>query len=253
MYFDNQDISLYYEKYGEEKEHAILLLPGWGDTRKTFHYLLEELQKEHTIYIFDYPGFGNTKFPHHDLTIYDYALLIKAFVEKEELKEPILIGHSFGGRIAILLAGYYHLPISKIILLDSAGILPTQTFYQKIKNKIYRILKKLGTIFPKKQQKKYLEWLLQKFGSSDYRSLPIDMRKTFQNVVKEDLFPYLKEINAPTLLIWGEKDATTPFEDGKKMKAEISDSGLVLIEGTGHFPYLENPYYVYKIIRTFLT
>ncbi len=252
MYFVDHDVSLYYEKYGNSKK-TLLILPGWGETRKTFSFYIDFLKKDYTVYIFDYPGFGNTKFPSHDMTIYDYALLIKDFIEQEEILNPSFLTHSFGGRIAILLLGYYHIKGNQLILVDSAGLLPKKTFFQKLKSKFYQGLKKVGKVLPKKVRKAYLEMLLKKFGSTDYVSLPSDMRKTFQNVVREDLFPYLKEIKIPTLLIWGEKDNSTPLEDGKKMKAEIPDSGLVLIEGAGHFPYLENPYYVFKIIRTFLT
>ncbi len=252
MYFDYQDISLYYEKLGTNKDKVILILPGWGDTRKTFNNLASALQNEYTVYLFDYPGFGNTKFTSHDLTIYDYALLIKEFIEQEKIDKPILLGHSFGGRIAILLKAYYKVPIEKIILMDSAGVIPKKTLWQKFKGKLYQLLKKLGNIFPSILKKKYQEALLQRFGSTDYKNLPVDMRKTFQNVVKEDLVPYLKDIDVPTLLIWGEKDDITPLSDGQRMKKEIPDSGLVLIKEKGHFPYIEEPYYVYLIIATFL-
>lgn len=252
MYFNSHDISLYYEKYGNDSTNALVILPGWGDTRKTFNYYINEFAKEKTVYIIDYPGFGNTNFPNHDLTIYDYALLIKEFLEQEELIDPILLGHSFGGRLIILLLGYYHYSCSKAILMDSAGIIPKRTLKSKIKSTWYRFLKKLKIFLPTKRQKKYLEWLLQKFGSVDYRTLPPQMRKTFSQVVTEDLFPYLKEISASTLLLWGENDPSTPLSDGKIMNQEIKNSGLVVIPKTGHFPYLDNSYYVLIVLKNFI-
>ena len=79
MYYNQDDYSIYYEKYGQ-KEKVILILPGWGNTRKTFTYLINKLQENFTIYIIDYPGFGNSPFPNKDLTIYDYTNIIRDFM-----------------------------------------------------------------------------------------------------------------------------------------------------------------------------
>ena len=88
MYFNKDTYSLYYEKHGN-KDKTILILPGWGDTRKTFKMMIEYLQMNYTIYIIDYPGFGNSIFPEHDLTIYDYTNMIKDFMEEEKIVNPI--------------------------------------------------------------------------------------------------------------------------------------------------------------------
>ena len=71
-------------------------------------------------------------------------------------------------------------------------------------------------------------------------------------IVNEDLTKYLKHINTSTLLIWGEHDKDTPLDDGKLMNKEIEDSGLVIIPNASHFPYLEYPYYINKIVLEFL-
>ena len=102
MYIKLDDINLYYEKYGNKKQE-IIILPGWGDNRKTFYYLINYLKDYFTIYIIDYPGFGNSKFPDKDLTIYDYKEFIIKFIKKLKIKNPIIIAHSFGGRITSLL------------------------------------------------------------------------------------------------------------------------------------------------------
>lgn len=252
MYFKSHDISLYYEKYGNDKENALVILPGWGETRKTFYYMIPELSKYKTIYIIDYPGFGKTKFPNHDLTIYHYTLLIKDFLEKEELVNPILLGHSFGGRIIILLLGYYHYPTEKAILMDSAGICHKKTMFQKLKSKCYRLLQKIGKILSSEKQKRWQEFLIRKFGSEDYKNLSSNMRKTFSQVVNEDLTPYLKEISQEVLLIWGEKDQATPLKDGQKMEKEMKNAALITIPNTSHFPYLEEINLVHQILISFL-
>ena len=108
------DTTIYYEKHGSSKKN-IVILPGWGDTSKTFSYMISFLKNYFTVYIVDYPGFGNSVFPNRDLTIYDYSLLIYNFIQDLEIENPILIGHSFGGRIITTLLGYCLLYTSRCV------------------------------------------------------------------------------------------------------------------------------------------
>ena len=80
-----QDLTMYYEVYGN-KDKTILILPGWGETRNTFMDMIHILQLEYTVYIVDYPGFGNSPFPDRELTMMDYAQLIAYFIQTLQLK-----------------------------------------------------------------------------------------------------------------------------------------------------------------------
>lgn len=251
MYLKLKDINLYYEKFGGGKRE-IVILPGWGETRKTFYPMIRALEQEYTIYIVDYPGFGNTEFPTKSLTIYDYTNLIIDFLNELQIWHPILIGHSFGGRIAITMCGYFQKKIPKIILIDSAGIKPKKTFGAWLKKWIYKFLKKMVKILPFQDKAKHYNRLIQRFGSTDYNNLKPNERETFRNIVNEDLTPYLKQIRSETLLIWGQQDIDTPLKDGIKMNKEIRDSGLVILEKATHFSYLEKSYLVNEIILEFL-
>ena len=106
MYFTYKYTKIYYEKHGNNKK-VILIFPGWGDNRKTFYKMIDDLKDDFTIYIFDYPGFGNSPIPHKDLTIYDYAEIFIEFIKENKINNPIVIGHSFGGRLIITMSGYY--------------------------------------------------------------------------------------------------------------------------------------------------
>ncbi len=251
MFYSYNDISLYYEKHGDHKK-TIVILPGWGDTRPTFQSLVSSLSLTATVYILDYPGFGNTKFPSHSMTIYDYADMIHSFITDLGLEDSVFIGHSFGGRILILLSGYYHYSYENFIFLDSAGIRPKRTLKSFFRGKWYQFLKGIGKFLPKKKRTEYLMNLFQKFASPDYQALPENMRPTFQNVVNTDLFYYLKDIKARVLLIWGENDPSTPLSDGKMMESEIPNSELIVLQNLGHFPYLDQPEWIYKIIMAHL-
>ena len=251
MYINIDNINIYYEKYGTKKQ-TILILPGWGNNRLTFNYLIDYLKDYFTIYILDYPGFGNSSIPSYDLTIYDYASLIKDFLTNLNITNPILIGHSFGGRIIAILTTKYKIKFKKLLLIDIAGIKKRKDIKLFLKQSLYKFLKKIGKILPKKLQKKYLTFLFNKFASNDYKVLDKRLFKTFQNIVKEDLSPYFKEITLETLILWGELDNITPYQDALKINKLIKNSTLIPIAGCSHFPYLEKKYLVSRIIFEYL-
>ena len=248
MYFNNDKISMYYERYGTKKK-TIIILPGWGDTRNTFNHIINYFKDKFTIYIFDYPGFGNSKIPDNDLTIYDYALFIINFIEEKNIENPILIAHSFGGRIATLLTGYYKEKIDKQILIDIAGI-KHKSIFKLIKQTIYKLLSNIIKIFPNKNilQNK----LLKIFASNDYNDLNKEMYTTFKNIVNEDLTNYYKDIDCDTLLIWGELDIDTPLKNALKINKSINNSELIIYKDANHYSYLQYPYLTNRIIEEYI-
>lgn len=251
MYFKYNEQKIYYEKIGNSN-NTILIFPGWGDNRSTFKNIIDSLKDKYTIYIFDYPGFGNSNITNKDLTIYDYAEIFINFMNEFNIEIPIGIGHSFGGRLIITMAGKYNINFKKIILIDSAGIKPKKSLWKKIKQLTYKFLKKIKIFIPNKFKTNYLNKLISIFGSGDYKSLPNSLHKTFINIVNEDLTFLLSKIKNETLLIWGEKDLDTPLKDAYKMHSLINDSGLVILKKATHFCYLEQPLYIKIIINNFL-
>lgn len=249
MIFEDSLFSFYYEKFGEKKP-VILILPGWGNTRKTFDFIIQYFQKDYTIYILDYPSFGKSPIPKKELTIDDYSLVIQRFLTFFQIQNPIIIAHSFGGRIASLLIGKYHYPTSFCIFFDVAGIRRKKIF--SFRTKLYHFFKKLSFLLPKKFQKKYFNFLFLKFSSKDYQNLPISMRKTFQNIISTDLRKFYQNIPSEVLLIWGEKDRDTPLQDAYLLKKMIPNASLICYKGKGHFSYLEDPYLTLNILSILL-
>ena len=244
-------MNLSYKKYGDGKE-VIIILPGWGETRNTFLEMINILMIDYTVYIIDYPGFGDTPFPNHDLTMDNYAEMVIKFLNDLNITNPIIIAHSFGGRISILLASKYNIPIKNLILIDSAGIIPKMTLKKKFRLNLYKTLQSLANYLPKKIKYKFKTYLFNKFSSSDYQSLDENMRQTFKNIVNLDLTKYLSSINTNTLILWGEKDIDTPLKDGKLMHKKITNSELIIFPNCTHYCYLENTYVIIKIILCFL-
>ncbi len=251
MTINCKDIELSYLKYGNGKD-VIVILPGWGETRNTFFEIINILKIDYTVYIIDYPGFGETKFPNYNLTMDDYTLLVIEFFNKLNIVNPNIIAHSFGGRIAILLSSKYNIPIKNLVLIDSAGIKPKMTLKKKFRLKLYKTLQFLANYFPKSIKYKLKTYLFNKFSSSDYQALDENMRETFKNIINYDLTNYLSHITANTLILWGEKDVDTPLKDGKLMHKKITNSELIIFPNCTHFCYLENTYVIIKIILCFL-
>lgn len=241
MYFEDNHNKIYYEKYGNKKD-VIIILPGWGFTRPTFNYLIDNLSKSYTIYILDYPEFGKSILKKQNQTIYDYASTIRSFIKNNKINNPTIIAHSFGGRITTLLCGYYKVKIKRLILIDIATIKPKKTIIQKLKTLTFKILKRI--YMPEK--------LFKFFASSDYATLPINLRTTFKNIINEDLTPYLKYINQKTLIIWGQNDKSTPLKDAYKIRKEIKNSELIIYKSASHYSYLDYPYLTLRIIEEYL-
>lgn len=246
-----ENIKLSYKKYGDKKD-IIVILPGWGETRNTFLEMINILMIDYTVYIIDYPGFGSTPFPNYNLTMDDYTNLIINFFNEHNINNTNIIAHSFGGRIAILLASKYKIPIKNLILIDSAGIKPKMTLKKKLRLKLYKTLQAFGNYLPKKLKFKFKTYLFNKFSSSDYQALNENMRETFKNIVNLDLTKYLSSISTNTLILWGEQDSDTPLKDGKLMHKKITNSELIIFPNCTHYCYLENTYVIIKIILCFL-
>lgn len=237
IHIENLDINYICE--GEGKN--ILVLHGWGASIDTVIPIVNLLKEDFRVYAVDLPGFGKSQKPKEVFSSEDYARVIKKFADTLDIKKAIVIGHSFGGKISILLAAYYPELVKKLVLIDSAGIRPKRglKYYTKVYS--FKGLKAIYKgIFFWKDQKENLERFYRRFGSTDYKSVDGIMRRVLVKVVNEDFKHILGKIQAPTLLIWGDRDEDTPLYMAKIMEREIKDCGLVVFEGAGHYSYLDD-------------
>jgi pimeloyl-ACP methyl ester carboxylesterase len=171
--------------------------------------------------------------------------VVYKFIKELKIEGCNIIGHSFGGRVSILLSATYKDIVGKIVLSDPAGLIPKRGVKYYIKVYTYKMLKNIYNMkFIQKSKyslKPKIENYLKKHaGSKDYQDLNDEMKKTFLKVVNQNLRPYLKKIKSSVLLIWGENDTATPLYMGKIMEKEIKDSGLIVFKNCGHYAYLDN-------------
>lgn len=246
-------ININYEVYGKENEKEILMLHGWGANIQSFAPAIKYLSKIFKIYALDFPGFGLSDEPDKGYFVKDYAEIVIEFIKKMDIKSPTLLGHSFGGRVIMKMVGDMGYEPSKIIFVDSAGIKPKRTLNYYFKVYSYKFTKKIiNLLFKEEKAKSLIESMRSKKGSTDYNNATENMKKTFINVVNEDLKYCLPNIHVPTLLIWGEKDMDTPLKDAKLIEKLVPDAGLVVFKGTGHYSYLENLGDFIRIVENFV-
>lgn len=227
-------------EFQQGNENLIVFLHGWGTKIQLMKPLGNFFENYSKLYI-DFPPFGDSSTPNEPFTLDDYVKITENIINKisgDDITNIFLIGHSFGGRVAIKIAST-DFPVSKLILLSSAGLKNTSLKTKYLITK-YKLLKKFNA-------KKIVN-----MGSSDYLSLSPVMKKTFVNIVNEDLSNCCKNIKIPTILIYGNQDKETPPKMAKKFKKLIHLSKLFMIDGADHFCYLNRIYEVVTIIKTFL-
>lgn len=196
---------------------------------------MDTLSSNFKVYAIDLPGFGQSEVG-VPFSVEEVADLIYSFTLKLAISKPILIGHSYGGRVAIVYASKY--PVLKLVLVSAAGIRQKLKFSKKLKIKIYKMLKKCH--------------LPVKMGSTDYQNADNVKRIMLVKAVNQDLCEFMVKIDTPTLLIYGVNDDVTPLKLAEQIKSKIKNSALIKIEDCGHFPYLERASYFSIVLMSFL-
>ena len=224
----------------------ILLLHGWGVDSRVFDGVMKQFSASHRVIAPDLPGFGTSGDPAGEWGVDDYAAWVVKFMDAMHIGRAAVVGHSFGGRIAIKLASNPATAgrIGKLVLTGSAGIRRKRPLRGRLRGWMFRTLSR---IFPGLREK-----FARKFASRDYLAASPLLRKCLIRVVSEDLAPLLPRINCPTLLVWGKDDTETPVRDGYTMKELIPDSRLEVFDGAGHFAFLNRPEEFGRLLEEFL-
>lgn len=245
------EITIYDEGEGE----AVLFLHGWGSEFRVFRPVLDSLVGHYRALALDMPGFGDSAPPTGAWTVDEYADFVLDFLNARGVRRAVVIGHSFGGRVGIKLAarGASPLDIPKMILVDAPGIKPKKTAAAHLRQIGYKAVRNVLSFGPLREAcAGVLEQWRRSHASEDYLNATPLMREVLVKVVNEDLAPCLPRIKCPTLLIWGEHDADVPMADARIMEAVIPGSGLAVVAGAGHYPFLDQPYVFGRIVDSFL-
>ena len=232
----------------------LIMLHGWGSNIELFKGVINFAKKKYHVVAMDMPGFGKSDEPAESMNVDDYVDFVLEFMKDFPTERLILLGHSFGGRVIIKLASRETpFEMEKVILVDAAGVKPKKTFRQKLRQRLFKIGKRILSLgFVKKLFPNALENLRKRSGSADYNAASPVMRQTLVRVVNEDLCDLMPNVKCPTLLIWGENDDATPLSDGQTMERLMPESALVPIKNAGHYSFLEQPGLFLRILASFL-
>jgi len=209
------DIS--YEIINPHENVDLVVLHGWGSNKNLMKQSFSPYMKSFRHIYIDLPGFGNSTCS-MVLTTEDVAVIIDLFLHEIGIQKEIILGHSFGGKVGLLLDPKF------LVLVASAGIYVEKSFNIKLKIALFKILKFFG-----------LSKFRSLFIASDAKELDEYMYETFKNVVNEDFSDIFANYDGKALLFWGKDDTATPLSSAQKIDKLVKDSQLKVYDGDHYF------------------
>ena len=235
---------------------TVILMHGWGCTAETVEIIRRQLAPRHRVLTVDLPGHGKSTEPQllpdgRPWGVNEFTEMIEALARHEGIEAPILVGHSYGGRIGILYASRNK--VEKMVLVDAAGVKPRRPLSYYLKIYSFKLSKWITQLaLGKEKAAARIEAMRARTGSADYKNSSPMMRRVMSRSVNQDLCKYMPLIKAPTLLMWGEADTATPLSDARTMEKLIPGAGLVTFAGCGHYSFLDNPRAFGMVLDNFL-
>lgn len=224
------------------KKAPIIILHGWGLSGKKFSGLAKEFEKKgYTVYAPDLPGFGSAAVPSRPYDLSDYAAFLRTFCEKNNIDRPILLGHSFGGRVVLRYTSEHEKDVTAVILSGTPGYSPVKQWkwiFSWTIAKIGNICCSLPII--RTYQERIRAWYYWVIGARDFYRANGVMRQTFKLVIQDSLEKYMVKIHVPTLLLWGQDDILVPVSIATHMNKTIGSSVLQIVPHADHcIPYVQ--------------
>lgn len=217
VHYKGATFSISYEILNPQQTTDIIFLHGWGSHKTLMKQAFSKtLPSFRHIYI-DMPGFGGSNCD-TALQTTDYTQIMELFLTQIDARKNVILGHSFGGKVATLLNPQL------LVLVASAGVLVPKPLKIRTKIALFKLLKFTG-----------LTSLRSFFVAPDAQGMSEVMYQTFKNVVNEDFSDYFKAFKNKALLCFGKLDTATPLWTGEVIETLISDSRLVAYEGDHYF------------------
>lgn len=232
---------------------AILILHGWGRGSDSWVEVQTNLVKMgYKVVVPDLPGFGKSSPPLIAWGVDDYVGFAKAFAEQLSLGTFVLLGHSFGGQIALKFALRHPGTLQGLILYAAAVIRRPPS----LKARVISVFVKGGNIALSVWPLSLLQQLARKLlyrilGNTDYLYEKGIMKQVRKRVLREDLSSYFSKMQIPTLILWGENDTITPLKDAHMIERAIPGASLTIVPGADHRIHHNMPDEVSKNIVEF--
>lgn len=226
----------------------VIVLHGWGGRIESMAPVLDCLGGAFRVIAVDLPGFGEAAAPDDAWGTPEYAGFVERLLDVLGVDRAHFLGHSFGGKTSLYFAATRPSRVDKLVLVDPTGLRTPPSMRARLKRGVSRAGRAAGALGP--PGRAIRRAIYARVASSDYQNAG-PMRPILVRVVNEDLAALLPDIAAPTLIVWGSADDAVPVSHAHAMERSIPDAGLVVFEGAGHFPYLEQPDRFCRIVRHF--
>lgn len=224
------------EILGKGKE-PVLLLHGWGQSAQALRPLGEALGCQYQLHLLDLPGFGKSAAPSEAWDSSQYANCVLDYLKGQGIERCSIVGHSFGGKVALRLCIEEGSRVNKLVLMASSGLQPRRSGLKKLRMQGIKALRAVTKGWDRLFRTEYFEQrFVPRFASTDYLNAG-PMRPTLVKTLREDLEPRLREVKSDTLLLWGDSDTETPAEMAQRFARGIPSAELCLLTGKDHHPY----------------
>jgi pimeloyl-ACP methyl ester carboxylesterase len=227
---------------------TVLVLHGWGGRIESMAPVIQCLVPRFRVVALDLPGFGESPRPDDAWGTPEYAAFVRAVMEELGIESAHFVGHSYGAKTSLQLAATHPELVVKLVAVGSSGLRSAPSLRSRLKRSASRFARLAGRLGPPGRALK--DAVYRRVASSDYREAA-EMRPILVRVVNEDLSALLPQIKASTLLVWGSNDDAVPLAHARTMERLIPDAGLVILEGAGHFAYLDEPDRFCRVVRHF--
>ncbi|WP_066072044.1 alpha/beta fold hydrolase [Neobacillus soli] len=255
-----EDLTIHYEIEGEGA--PLIILHGMGNNSQSWKKQLKGLSEQFTVIAWDAPGYGKSSDPKEELKEFtQFADVLKGFIENLNYESVTLLGHSMGSAIALDFCSRFPQMVDALIISDAtrgAVALSKEENERKLKNR----LTNMETMEPKELAKLRVTDLLspqpdpeiKKEAERIYGQIrPMGFRSVAYSLFHLNQMDTLSSITVPTLVICGELDKVTPVSESEVFHDAIQGSKMVIIPGTGHLCYQEDPNQFNSIVLEFLT
>lgn len=229
------DGALFAETFGNGKP-SVLALHGWGRRGADFKQVFQDI----SALAPDLPGFGASPPPAEVIGAHGYSEAILPLVDTFD-SPPLVIGHSFGGRIAVCLAARHPDRVGPLLLTGVPLLRIARGRKPALSFRLVRSLNRVGLVSDTR-----MEELRRNRGSADYRAAKGVMREVLVKVVNESYEDELEMIRSPILFVWGDKDTEVPVSVARTAQEIIHRSGRTeahvdVVAGVGHHLPVEDP------------
>lgn len=239
-----------YDILSPGSKKTVLYIHGWGANRHSLEALAKSVPNTRAILV-DVPGFGESYPPDTAWGLDEFAGWLVEFLDKLKITHiDAIVGHSNGGAIAIKLVASGRLQPAKLVLMGASGIRSREQVRKKTLKALSQSGKIATRILPKKARTKLKSKWYKVIGSEalDTRN----MEPSFRKVVAEDMVLEAAMISSSTLLIYGSDDKATPLRYGQIYHEVIEGSKLQVVEGAGHYSFIDKPAVVSDAVKEFL-